>query len=47
MRRDPTYLSRMHMRVLGGRDEEIDPQTVDWSSGSFAQLHRPPGFRRL
>ena len=32
MRRDPTYLSRMHMRVLGARDEEIDPQTIDWSS---------------
>jgi L,D-transpeptidase YcbB len=32
MRRDPTYLSRMHMRVLGGRDEEIDPHSVDWSS---------------
>ena len=31
MRRDPTYLSRMHMRVLGARDEEISPQSVDWS----------------
>jgi murein L,D-transpeptidase YcbB/YkuD len=38
MRRDPTYLSRMHMRVLGARDEEIDPQSVDWSSG------RSPNF---
>ncbi len=32
MRKDPTYLSRMHMRVLGARDEEISPQSVDWSS---------------
>jgi len=32
MRRDPGYLSRMHMHVLGARDEEIDPQSVDWSS---------------
>ncbi len=32
MRRDPSYLSRMHMRVLGGHDEEIDPRGVDWSS---------------
>ncbi len=32
MRRDPTYLSRMHMRVLGAHDEEIDPHAVDWSS---------------
>ncbi len=32
MRRDPTYISRMHMRVLGAHDEEISPQSVDWSS---------------
>ena len=32
MRKDPTYISRMHMRVLGAHDEEIDPQSVDWSS---------------
>jgi murein L,D-transpeptidase YcbB/YkuD len=32
MRRDPTYLSRMHMRVLGARDEEISPQSIDWAS---------------
>jgi L,D-transpeptidase YcbB len=38
MRRDPSYLSRMHMRVLGARDEEIDPSTIDWSSG------RSPNF---
>jgi murein L,D-transpeptidase YcbB/YkuD len=32
MRRDPSYLARMHMRVLGARDEEIDPQSIDWAS---------------
>jgi L,D-transpeptidase YcbB len=32
MRRDPNYLDRMHMRVLGARDESIDPRSVDWSS---------------
>jgi murein L,D-transpeptidase YcbB/YkuD len=32
MRRDPSYISRMHMRVLGAHDEEISPQSVDWSS---------------
>jgi murein L,D-transpeptidase YcbB/YkuD len=32
MRRDPGYLSRMHMRLLGGHDEDIDPSSVDWSS---------------
>ncbi len=32
MRRDPSYLSRMHMRVIGAHDEEIDPRSIDWSS---------------
>ena len=31
MRKDPTYLSRMHMELLDARDGLIDPQTVDWS----------------
>src|SRR6516162_11548361 len=31
MRRDPSYLSRMHMRLLGAHDEEISPSSVDWS----------------
>jgi len=38
MRKDPGYLSRMHMRVLGARDEEIDPHSIDWSS------ERSPNF---
>jgi len=38
MRRDPAYLSRMHMRLLGAHDEEIDPSSVDWSMG------RSPNF---
>ena len=38
MRRDPTYLARMHMKVLGAHDEEIDPSSIDWSSG------RSPNF---
>ena len=32
MRRDPSYLSRMHMRILGAHDEEIDPSGIDWAS---------------
>jgi murein L,D-transpeptidase YcbB/YkuD len=32
MRKDPNYISRMHMRILGPHDEEISPQAVDWSS---------------
>jgi len=31
MRKDPSYLSRMHMEVLDGRDAPIDPGAVDWS----------------
>ena len=50
MRRDPTYLSRMHMRVLGARDEEIDPQTIDWSSDrspNFTVRQDSGGFNAL
>ncbi len=38
MRRDPSYLSRMHMRVLGAHDDEIDPHSIDWAPG------RSPNF---
>ena len=38
MRRDPSYLSRMHMRLLGAHDEEISPSSVDWS------MSRSPNF---
>ena len=31
MRKDPSYLSRMHMEVLDGHDHPIDPGAVDWS----------------
>ncbi len=31
MRKDPSYLSRMHMEVLDARDNPIDPASVDWS----------------
>jgi len=31
MRRDPSYLSRMHMEVLDAHENPIDPQSVDWS----------------
>jgi murein L,D-transpeptidase YcbB/YkuD len=31
MRKDPTYLSRMHMDVLDTHDQPIDPHSVDWS----------------
>jgi murein L,D-transpeptidase YcbB/YkuD len=31
MRKDPAYLSRMHMEVLDAHDNPIDPHAVDWS----------------
>jgi L,D-transpeptidase YcbB len=31
MRRDPGYLSRMHMEVLDAHDNPIEPASVDWS----------------
>ena len=38
MRKDPTYLSRMHMEVLDSHDAAIDPHAVDWSG------NRTPNF---
>ena len=38
MRQNPGYLSRMHMRVIGAHDEDIDPRSIDWASG------RSPNF---
>jgi murein L,D-transpeptidase YcbB/YkuD len=32
MRKDPAYLSRMHMRALDGQGNEIDPASIDWNS---------------
>jgi murein L,D-transpeptidase YcbB/YkuD len=31
MRKDPGYLTRMHMEVLDSHDNPIDPHAVDWS----------------
>jgi L,D-transpeptidase YcbB len=50
MRRDPGYLRRMHMRVLGPRDEEISPQSIDWSSDrspNFTIRQDSGGFNAL
>ncbi len=32
MRRDPGYISRMHMRVLDRNGGEINPRSIDWKS---------------
>ena len=31
MRKDPTYLERMHMQLLDSHDGVVDPASVDWS----------------
>jgi L,D-transpeptidase YcbB len=38
MRKDPSYLERMHMEVLDAHDTPIDPHSVDWSGA------RTPNF---
>jgi murein L,D-transpeptidase YcbB/YkuD len=32
MRRDPSYLARMRMKVLDANDREIDPRSINWAS---------------
>jgi murein L,D-transpeptidase YcbB/YkuD len=32
MRKDPGYAARMHMRVLDGAGNEVDPHAIDWNS---------------
>jgi len=32
MRKDPTYLSRMHMQVLDFKENVLDPAAIDWSA---------------
>src|SRR5215471_10837715 len=38
MRKDPAYAARMHLRVLDGAGNEIDPRNVDWN------FDRAPNF---
>jgi L,D-transpeptidase YcbB len=32
MRRDASYVERMHMRVLDGQGRELDPRSIDWAA---------------
>ncbi len=34
MAKDPTYLSRLHMRLLDAAGGEVDPAMVDWKTGA-------------
>jgi L,D-transpeptidase YcbB len=38
MRKDPGYLSRMHMQVLDASDHPLDPASVDWSEGKTTDV---------
>jgi L,D-transpeptidase YcbB len=45
MAKDPTYLARMHMRLLDAAGGEIDPATVDWKTGTVPSytVRQDPG----
>ena len=36
MRKDPGYLAKMHIRIFDGQGQEIDPKSIDWSTGRAA-----------
>ena len=38
MRKDPGYLARMHMQVLDGRGNALDPASIDWSEGKVPDV---------
>ena len=38
MRKDPEYLAKNHIRILGP-DGEIDPKSIDWSTEEAAKYH--------
>jgi murein L,D-transpeptidase YcbB/YkuD len=45
MRKDPTYLTKNHIHILGPDGNEIDPTAVDWSTEEAAnyRLRQDPG----
>ncbi|UGV26015.1 murein L,D-transpeptidase [Rhodopseudomonas boonkerdii] len=38
MRKDPGYLARMHMQVLDGRGNALDPASIDWNEGKVPDV---------
>jgi murein L,D-transpeptidase YcbB/YkuD len=38
MRKEPGYLARMHMQVLDGRGNALDPASIDWSEGKVPDV---------
>lgn len=47
MRKDPTYLSKMSIRVLDGQGQEVDPATIDWSTEKAVNytIRQDPGSK--
>jgi murein L,D-transpeptidase YcbB/YkuD len=45
VRKDPAYLAKMKIRILDGKGQEIDPQTLDWSTNKAVNytLRQDPG----
>jgi L,D-transpeptidase YcbB len=45
VRKDPAYLAKMKIRILDGKGQEVDPQTLDWSTQRAADftLRQDPG----
>jgi murein L,D-transpeptidase YcbB/YkuD len=39
MRKDPQYLTKNKIRILGPGGVEVDPMTIDWSTEEAAKLH--------
>ncbi|WP_288585738.1 L,D-transpeptidase family protein [uncultured Methylobacterium sp.] len=46
MRKDPGYLAKMHIRMLDGQGQEVQPTAVDWSTERAVNytLRQDPGF---
>jgi murein L,D-transpeptidase YcbB/YkuD len=45
VRQDPSYLTKMKIRILDGKGQEVDPQTLDWSTQNAVNytLRQDPG----
>lgn len=45
MRKDPGFLAKSHMRLLGAENREIDPATVNWASltSPYFTVRQDPG----
>ncbi|MFE1598331.1 L,D-transpeptidase family protein [Methylobacterium sp. ID0610] len=46
MRKDPGYLAKMHIRMLDGQGNEVQPTAIDWSTEKAVNytVRQDPGF---